>query len=91
MFLHFVSAIRRYDHVLVLVIILPAPFTESPPGKMATTRRRRDPMGWLAGGWWSGPGGEQSLTPPRWRNRLPFFAKVREDGSPEMRGDTGES
>ncbi len=32
----------------------------------------------------------KSLTPPAWRYRLPFFAKVRDDGSIDLRGDTPE-
>jgi hypothetical protein len=32
----------------------------------------------------------KSLTPPQWRGRLPFFAKVRDGDSPELRGDTQE-
>ena len=32
----------------------------------------------------------KSLTPLQWRHRLPFFAKVRDDGPPELRGDTPE-
>lgn len=32
----------------------------------------------------------KSLAPAAWRDRLPFFAKVREDGSVELRGDTPE-
>lgn len=32
----------------------------------------------------------RSLTPPEWRNRLPIFAKVREDASPEIRGDADD-
>jgi len=32
----------------------------------------------------------QTLAPPEWRHRLPFFGKVRADGSIELRGDTPE-
>lgn len=32
----------------------------------------------------------KALTPPQWRHRLPFFAKIRDDGSIDLRGDTPE-
>ncbi len=45
--------------------------------------------GWLVEGS-VGRAVSKSLTPPHWSYRLPFFAKVREGGSPELRGDTAE-
>jgi hypothetical protein len=44
--------------------------------------------GWHGGG--VGNSVTKSLTPTEWRDRLPFFATIREDGSPELRGDTPE-
>ena len=45
--------------------------------------------GWLVDGG-VGRAVSKSLTPPQWSTRLPFFARVREDGSRELCGDTAE-
>jgi hypothetical protein len=94
MLMHFFLAIRcRCNRVLLLVIISVCTALQSPHafGEEGT----RPVVGAIRWDGWQADGGvgravSKSLTPPQWRNRLPFFAKVREDGSPEMRGDTAE-
>lgn len=91
---HFFSAIRcRCDDVLVLVVVLVCSALPSPHA--LGEEGARPVVGAIRWDGWQVDGGvgravSKSLTPPQWRNRLPFFAKVREDGSPEMRGDTAE-
>jgi hypothetical protein len=90
---HFSVRKRCCDHVLVLVLVLVCTALQNPHvlGEEGT----RPVVGAIRWDGWQVDGGvgravSKSLTPPQWRNRLPFFAKVREDGSPELRGDTPE-
>jgi hypothetical protein len=88
MLMHFfLASTCRCKRVLLVVIISACTAFGSPhaSGETVVGAIRWD--GWQADGE-VGRAVSKSLTPPQWRNRLPFFAKVREDGSPEMRGDT---
>lgn len=42
--------------------------------------------------WFSPPnyGNESNISAPEWRHRLPFYAKIKGDGSVEVRGDSQE-
>ncbi len=81
----------RRGHVSLLIAILACSAAWNPDAPAAENSRpvvgaiRWD--GWQADGV-VGAAVSKSLTPPKWRNRLPFFAKLRADGSPELRGDT---
>lgn len=84
---------RRYTQVAVLVIILLCTAVQSLHA--SGEEGARPVVGAIRWDGWQVDSGvgravSKSLTPPEWRYRLPFFAKVREDGSPEMRGDTAE-
>lgn len=92
MFPHFFSALRRRcDQFLVLIIVLVATALQSPHA--LGEEGIRPVVGAIRWDAWQVDGGagravSKSLTPPQWRNRLPFFVKIRDDGSPELRGDT---
>ncbi len=74
--------------ILALAAAIPNPSAlAGPPSRPVVGAIRWD--GWSL----EGPVGRAvttSLSPPEWRYRWPFFAKTREDGSLELRGDTPE-
>ena len=94
MLLHFFSAVRhRCDQALVLAILLIPVALQGPLAR--GEENARPAVGAIRWDGWQVDGSvgravSKSLTPPQWRYRLPFYTKVREDGSPEMRGDTPE-
>src|SRR5438270_609296 len=83
----------RCEHAWALAILLVSSALQGPPARGEENARpaigaiRWD--GWQVDGT-VGHAVSKSLTPSPWRYRLPFYAKIREDGSPEMRGDTPE-
>jgi hypothetical protein len=84
---------RRCCHTLILVAFWVCTVLRSPHA--LGEEGARPVVGAIRWDGWQVDGGvgqavSKSLTPPQWGNRLPFFAKVREDGSLEMRGDTPE-
>jgi len=84
---------RSSDHLVVLAVIFICTIFQ---GSHAHGDEGTKPVvgairwdGWQVDGT-VGQAVSKSLTPQEWRSRLPFFAKVHGDGSPEMRGDTPE-
>ncbi len=73
--------------IISLLVVTVPPARAEPPAHPVVGAIRWD--GWQVEGS-VGQAVSKSLTPAHWRYRLPFFAKVRADGSPELRGDTAE-
>lgn len=90
---HFFSAIRRCCNPPVLAILFISTALKAPTAR--GEENARPAVGAIRWDGWQVDGSvgqavSKSLTPSQWRYRLPFYAKVREDGSPELRGDTPE-
>ena len=82
------AGLRRALAIVALLVVPGPPTQAEPPAHPVVGAIRWD--GWQVEGS-VGQAVRKSLTPAHWSYRLPFFTKVRDDGSPELRGDTAEA